>query len=74
MSHQPKALETSKLKALFLDELGEAIEELNDVLAGKAKAHDAYELLDVLNLMERRNEPTQSFDDVKSEILTSRTT
>jgi hypothetical protein len=28
--------------------LGEAVEELNDVLAGKTQARDAYELLDEL--------------------------
>lgn len=39
---------TSNEKALFLVELSEAVEKLNDVLAGKTQAHDAYELLDEL--------------------------
>jgi hypothetical protein len=38
----------SNEKALFLAEFGEAIDELNDVLAGKAQAADAYSLLDEL--------------------------
>ena len=49
-------------KTLFLDELGEAIAELNDVLAGRNKACNANELLDILDSVERRNEPTRSFD------------
>ena len=35
-------------KALFLAELGEAVDELNQVLAGKTQAPDAYSLLDEL--------------------------
>lgn len=35
-------------KALFLSELSEAVDELNDVLTGKTQARDAYELLDEL--------------------------
>jgi len=38
----------SNEKALFLAEFGEAIDELNDVLAGKAQASNAYSLLDEL--------------------------
>ncbi|GAB3791053.1 hypothetical protein GCM10028818_61890 [Spirosoma horti] len=74
MSYQHKVLGKSKSKALFLDELGEAVEELNNVLAGRAKAYDAYELLDVLDSIERRNEPTRSFEDFKNEILANRNT
>ena len=38
----------SNEKALFLAEFGEAIDELNNVLAGKAQDADAYPLLDEL--------------------------
>ncbi len=40
---KPLPVGVSNEKALFL---GEAVEELNDVLAGKTQAHNAYELLD----------------------------
>ncbi len=45
---KPLPVGISNEKALFLAELGEAVEELNDVLAGKTQARDAYELLDEL--------------------------
>ena len=45
---KPLPVGTSSEKALFLTELGEAVEELNDVLAGKTQARDAYGLLDEL--------------------------
>jgi len=45
---KPLPVGISNEKALFLAEMGEAVEELNDVLAGKAQARDAYELLDEL--------------------------
>ena len=35
-------------KAVFLTEFSESIEELNQVLSGQKKAHDAYDLLDEL--------------------------
>lgn len=45
---KPLPVGISNEKALFLAELGEAVEELNDVLSGKAQARDAYKLLDEL--------------------------
>lgn len=45
---KPVANGISDEKALFLTELGEAVDELNQVLAGKAVARDAYSLLDEL--------------------------
>jgi len=74
MSNQRKVptVDTIGEKALLLKEIGESIRELNDVLAGNSQAQDAYELLDVLDAIERRDEPTRSFEDVKNEILTSR--
>lgn len=61
-------------KAMLLKEIEESVRELNDVLAGNSQAQDAYELLDVLDAIERRNEPTRPFEDVKNEILTGRST
>ncbi len=37
---KPLPVGVSAEKALFLAELGEAVEELNDVLAGKTQARD----------------------------------
>jgi hypothetical protein len=62
------------IKAKFLSEVNQAVSELNNVLAGRRQARDAYDLLDILDCSTRRNEPTRSFDDVKNEILTSRIT
>lgn len=45
---KPLPVGISDEKALFLTELGEAVDELNDVLAGKGQARNAYELLDEL--------------------------
>lgn len=45
---KPLSVGTSNEKALSLVELSEVVEELNDVLAGKKQARDAYELLDEL--------------------------
>ena len=45
---KPLPVGISNGKALFMAELSEAVEELNDVLAGKTQARDAYELLDEL--------------------------
>ncbi|RIV18446.1 hypothetical protein DYU11_28120 [Fibrisoma montanum] len=45
---KPLPVGTSDEKALFFSELGEAVEELNQVLSGKAQARDAYNLLDEL--------------------------
>ena len=59
-------------KAMLLKEIEESVRELNDVLAGNSQAQDAYELLDVLDAIERRNEPMRPFEDVKNEILTGR--
>ena len=44
----PVPVGVSGEKALFLAELSEAVGELNDVLAGKTQAQDAYDLLDEL--------------------------
>ena len=68
---RPKAKESGK-KAKFLSEFGQAIAELNDVLAGKRQAQDAYDLLDTLDCITRRNEPVRPFSEVKKEILTGR--
>jgi hypothetical protein len=61
-------------KVLLLKEVGKSVRELNDVLAGNSQAQDAYELLDMLDAVERRSEPTRPFEDVKNEILASRST
>jgi hypothetical protein len=45
---KPIADDISDEKALFLTELGESVEELNEVLAGRAKAGNAFDLLDEL--------------------------
>lgn len=45
---KPLPVGISDEKALFLAEFGEAVEELNDVLAGKKQAPNAYSLLDEL--------------------------
>ena len=45
---KPLPVGMSNEKSLFLAELGEAVEELNDVLVGKKQSRDAYELLDEL--------------------------
>lgn len=45
---QPVAANVSDDKAVFLAELGESVEELNEVLAGRIQARDAYGLLDEL--------------------------
>jgi hypothetical protein len=76
MSNQCKVSTVDMInsKALFLKELEESVRELNDVLAGNSRAQDAYELLDILDAVERRNEPTRPFEEVKNEILTSRST
>ncbi|MBC3789156.1 hypothetical protein [Spirosoma utsteinense] len=74
MSNQRKVSTVDMInsKTLFLKELEESVRELNDVLAGNSQAQDAYELLDILDAVERRNEPTRPFEEVKNEILTSR--
>jgi hypothetical protein len=72
--HKVSTEDMINLKALLLKEVKESVSELNDVLAGNSQARDAYELLDILDAVERRNEPTRSFDAVKNEILTSRNT
>ncbi len=43
---KPLPVGTSDEKALFLAEFEEAVSELNQVLAGKTEARNAYELLD----------------------------
>ena len=45
---RPLVANVSDDKAVFLAELGESVEELNDVLAGRTQARDAYGLLDEL--------------------------
>lgn len=45
---RPLSAETSDEKALFLSEFGEAVDELNEVLAGKKQGRNAYDLLDKL--------------------------
>ena len=45
---KPISDDMSDEKALFLTELGESVGELNDVLAGRVKAGNAYDLLDEL--------------------------
>lgn len=45
---KPLPAGTSDEKALFLTEFSESVQELNQVLAGKAQARDAYQLLDEL--------------------------
>lgn len=45
---KPLPVGISDQKAVFLTEFAEAIDELNAVLAGKAQARDAYQLLDEL--------------------------
>ncbi len=45
---KPLPVGASAEKALFLAELSESVEELNQVLLGKAHARDAYQLLDEL--------------------------
>lgn len=59
-------------KARFLSEFGQAIAELNDILAGSRQAQDAYDLLDTLDCIARRSEPMRPFNEVKSDILISR--
>lgn len=60
MSNQHKVSTEDMIdsKALLLKEVGESVRELNNVLAGNSQAQDAYELLDMLDAVERRNEPT----------------
>lgn len=67
MSSQSKVFleDIPNSKVFFLNELMEAIKELNDVLANKTKAKDAYDFLDLLDAMEQQNEPTRPFEDVK---------
>ena len=45
---KPIADDVSDEKALFLTELAESVEELNDVLEGRTKATNAFDLLDEL--------------------------
>ncbi len=42
------SVDISDEKALFLSEFGEAVEELNDILAGKKQGRNAYDLLNEL--------------------------
>ena len=44
----PLPMGTSDEKAVFMAEFEQSVEELNEVLAGKAQARDAYKLLDEL--------------------------
>lgn len=44
----PVSSEISEEKAAFLAELGVAVEDLNEELAGHVRSRDAYELLDEL--------------------------
>lgn len=45
---KPLPVAISDEKALFLTEFSKSVEELNQVLSGKAQARDAYRLLDEL--------------------------
>ena len=72
--HKRSEAKKRSIKAKFLSEMNQAVSELNDVLIGRRQAQEAYDLLDILDCSTRRNEPTQSFDDVKNEILTNRIT
>ncbi len=45
---KPLPVGISDEKALFLAEFSESVEDLNQVLSGKAQARDAYELLNEL--------------------------
>ena len=60
------------IKAKFLNEVNQAVSELNDVLAGRRQAQDAYDLLDILDCLTRRNEPVRPFGEIKREILAGR--
>ena len=45
---RPLPVGVSDEKALFIAEFGQSVDELNDVLNGKAEAGNAYDLLDEL--------------------------
>ena len=45
---RPLPVGVSDEKALFIAEFGQSVDELNDVLAGKAQAGSAYDLLNEL--------------------------
>ncbi|MBC7568380.1 MAG: hypothetical protein H7319_01435 [Spirosoma sp.] len=45
---KPLPVGISDEKALFIAEFSQAVDELNDVLSGKAQAANAYDLLDAL--------------------------
>lgn len=51
-------------KAKFLSEINQAVSELNDILAGKRQAQDAYDLLDTLDCSTRSNEPVRPFSEI----------
>jgi hypothetical protein len=70
---RPKA-KKGGTKAKFLNEFGQVIIELNDVLAGRRQAQNAYDLLDTLECITRRNEPIHTFSEIKNEIIDSRNT
>ena len=74
MNDRYKLSEAKKrsIKAKFLGEMNQAVSELNDVLAGKRQAQDAYDLLDILDCSTRRNEPVRPFSEIKREILAGR--
>lgn len=60
------------VKAKFSNEMIQAVSELNDVLAGRRQAQDAYDLLDILDCSTRHNEPVRPFSEIKREILADR--
>ena len=74
MSDRHKRPEAKKrsTKAKFLSEMDQAVSELNDVLAGRRQAQDAYDLLDILDCSTRLNEPVRPFSEIRKEILAGR--
>ena len=76
MNDRYKLSEAKKryIKAKFSTEMSQAVSELNDVLAGRRQAQDAYDLLDILDCSTRRNEPVRPFREIKREILADRLT
>ncbi len=70
--HKRSKAKKRSIKAKFLGEMNQAVIELNDVLAGRRQAQDAYDLLDILECSTRRKELVRPFSEIKSEILAGR--